>query len=61
MTMGRWKSQTLVLAATSLVGFTAPANTTEPSGLHPGPMTRQEAYARAEALTVLGRKMFLDP
>jgi len=29
-------------------------------GVHPGPMSRAQAYARAEALTELGRKMFFD-
>ncbi|MBX5169813.1 c-type cytochrome [Rhizobium sp. NZLR1b] len=28
--------------------------------VHPGPMSRAEAFARAEALTALGRKMFSD-
>jgi cytochrome c peroxidase len=29
--------------------------------LHPGPMSRADAYARAAALTELGRKLFFDP
>ncbi|WP_434714866.1 cytochrome-c peroxidase (plasmid) [Rhizobium sp. YTUHZ045] len=31
------------------------------AGIHPGPMSRAEAFARAEWLTALGRKMFFDP
>src|SRR5690349_2382483 len=30
-------------------------------GVHPGPMSRAEAFARAETLTALGRKIFSDP
>ncbi|MBB2749938.1 UNVERIFIED_ORG: cytochrome c peroxidase [Rhizobium aethiopicum] len=30
-------------------------------GVHPGPMSRAEAFARAETLTTLGRKIFSDP
>lgn len=30
-------------------------------GIHPGPLTRAQAFARAAALTELGRKMFFDP
>src|SRR5262249_30878582 len=30
------------------------------ASLHPGPMSRAEAFARAEALSELGRKMFFD-
>ncbi|WP_010068326.1 cytochrome-c peroxidase [Rhizobium sp. CIAT894] len=32
----------------------------EASGVHPGPMSRAEAFARAETLTALGRKLFSD-
>ncbi|MBB2711177.1 cytochrome-c peroxidase (plasmid) [Rhizobium sophoriradicis] len=31
------------------------------AGVHPGPMSRAEAFARAEKLAALGRKMFFDP
>ncbi|AIC30272.1 cytochrome-c peroxidase protein (plasmid) [Rhizobium etli bv. mimosae str. IE4771] len=31
------------------------------AGVHPGPMSRAEAFARAEMLAALGRKMFFDP
>lgn len=33
----------------------------ESSSVLPGPLTRAQAFARAEALTELGRKMFFDP
>ena len=29
--------------------------------VHPGPMSRADAFARAQALSALGRKMFFDP
>lgn len=29
--------------------------------VHPGPLSRADAFARAQALTALGRKMFFDP
>ncbi|MBB2672937.1 UNVERIFIED_ORG: cytochrome c peroxidase [Rhizobium esperanzae] len=31
------------------------------AGVHPGPMSRAEAFARAETLAALGRKIFFDP
>ncbi|AJC81790.1 cytochrome-c peroxidase protein (plasmid) [Rhizobium etli bv. phaseoli str. IE4803] len=31
------------------------------AGVHPSPMSRAEAFARAEKLAALGRKMFFDP
>ncbi|MGO8655777.1 cytochrome c peroxidase, partial [Rhizobium ruizarguesonis] len=31
------------------------------AGVHPGPMSRTEAFARAETLGALGRKIFFDP
>ncbi|MGO7367476.1 cytochrome-c peroxidase [Rhizobium ruizarguesonis] len=31
------------------------------AGVHPGPMSRTEAFARAETLGALGRKIFSDP
>ncbi|WP_435053019.1 cytochrome-c peroxidase [Mesorhizobium australicum] len=48
-------------AAILAFGFAAPANTAGPDGVHPGPLSRGQAFARAEALTALGRKMFFDP
>ncbi|MBB3592132.1 cytochrome c peroxidase [Rhizobium sp. BK529] len=50
--------------AASAIGFSllplrqSSAATT--GGTHPGPMSRAEAYARAQSLTELGRKMFFD-
>ncbi|MBZ9756204.1 cytochrome-c peroxidase [Mesorhizobium sp. ESP6-5] len=57
----RWKSLVIASAAISAFGFAAPANTARPDGVHPGPLSRDQAFARAEALTALGRKMFFDP
>ncbi|TGP21820.1 cytochrome-c peroxidase [Mesorhizobium sp. M1D.F.Ca.ET.184.01.1.1] len=61
MTMGRWKGRAIAVIAASIFGFAAPANTAGPGGVHPGPLSRAEAFARAEALTALGRQMFFDP
>jgi cytochrome c peroxidase len=45
-----------------LVLFPPRATTaTEVESVHPGPMSRSKAFARAAALTELGRKMFFDP
>jgi len=55
----RWKSLAIAIATASISGFAVPANTA--GSTHPGPLSRAEAYARAQALTALGRKMFLDP
>ncbi|TIL61596.1 MAG: cytochrome-c peroxidase, partial [Mesorhizobium sp.] len=55
----RWKSLTIAIATASMFGFAGPANTA--GSTHPGPLSRAEAFARAEALTALGRKMFFDP
>ncbi|MFL6834484.1 MAG: cytochrome-c peroxidase [Xanthobacteraceae bacterium] len=44
-----------------MLGFAAPVNTAAPDDVHPGPLSRQQAFSRAEALTALGRKMFFDP
>ncbi|TIV92529.1 MAG: cytochrome-c peroxidase, partial [Mesorhizobium sp.] len=61
MTMGRWEGRAIAVIAASIFGFAAPANTAGPGGVHPGPLSRAEAFARAEALTALGRQMFFDP
>ncbi|MER8487604.1 cytochrome-c peroxidase [Mesorhizobium australicum] len=61
MMMRRWKSLMIASAAILAFGFAAPANTAGPDGVHPGPLSRGQAFARAEALTALGRKMFFDP
>ncbi|MBZ9670768.1 cytochrome-c peroxidase [Mesorhizobium sp. ES1-3] len=55
----RWKSLLIAIAAISTFALAAPANTAD--GVHPGPLSRAQAFARAKALTALGRKMFFDP
>lgn len=51
-------------AATTMLGLTIlplrQSSAAVTGGVHPGPMSRADAYARAEALTELGRKMFFD-
>ncbi|RUW98757.1 cytochrome-c peroxidase, partial [Mesorhizobium sp. M8A.F.Ca.ET.023.01.1.1] len=61
MTRRRWKIRAIAIAAISTFGLAAPANSAGPDGFHPGPLSRAEAFARAKALTALGRKMFFDP
>jgi cytochrome c peroxidase len=62
MITGQWK-RCAILA--SLLGLAAilPGNTVSAGtdGVHPGPMTRAQAFARAAALAELGRKLFFDP
>ncbi|KQU83395.1 cytochrome C peroxidase [Mesorhizobium sp. Root102] len=65
MTTGGWKSLMIAAAATSIFGFAVPLPATVvragTGSVHPGPMSRADAFARAAALTAIGRKMFLDP
>lgn len=67
MAAARWKFRSGVMAmvAASMLGLAGillrTAVAAEQSGVHPGPMSRAEAYVRAAALTELGRKMFFDP
>ncbi|MDX8502055.1 cytochrome-c peroxidase [Mesorhizobium sp. VK4C] len=57
--MPRWKSATL--AALAGIAILWPVDSLPAGSTRPGPMSRAEAFARAEALTALGRKMFFDP
>jgi cytochrome c peroxidase len=59
----RRKSRAIAIAVAPLLGLLAlaPANTAGADRVHPGPMSRSDAYSRAAALTALGRKMFFDP
>ncbi|MDX8491697.1 cytochrome-c peroxidase [Mesorhizobium sp. VK22B] len=57
--MPRWKSATLATLAG--IAILWPADSLPAGSTRPGPMSRAEAFARAEALTALGRKMFFDP
>jgi len=41
--------------------FSASMVSAETGSVHPGPLSRADAFARAQALTALGRKMFFDP
>ncbi|MDO1581436.1 cytochrome-c peroxidase [Rhizobium oryzicola] len=54
-------SATLSIGAVAVVRQGQAAAPAFPVGLHPGPMSRPEAFARAEALAALGKKMFSDP
>ena len=55
----------IAAAAASLFGLAAilPATFVRAGtgSVHPGPLSRADAFARAQALTALGRKMFFDP
>ena len=60
MTAGQWKKCAI---AASMLGIAAilSASIVSAGSVHPGPMSRADAFARAQALTALGRKMFFDP
>nr|WP_245331365.1 cytochrome-c peroxidase [Mesorhizobium sophorae] len=55
----------IATAAASMFGLATilPGNAVSAGSgsVHPGPMSRADAFARAQALTALGRKMFFDP
>ncbi|MDX8466222.1 cytochrome-c peroxidase [Mesorhizobium sp. VK23B] len=57
--MTRWKPAALAALASTIILW--PADGVPAGSVHPGPMSRAEAFARAEALTALGRQMFFDP
>ncbi|MDX8517374.1 cytochrome-c peroxidase [Mesorhizobium dulcispinae] len=57
--MTRWKPAALAALASTIILW--PADGVPAGSVHPGPMSRAEALARAEALTALGRQMFFDP
>ncbi|RNJ47321.1 cytochrome-c peroxidase [Mesorhizobium erdmanii] len=65
MTTGRGKRLMIAAAAASLFGLAValPATLVRAGTgtIHPGPLSRADALARAQALTALGRKMFFDP
>ncbi|QPC92036.1 cytochrome-c peroxidase [Mesorhizobium sp. INR15] len=63
MTARRWKSRAIAIAVASASGLAAavPAKTAGLDSVHPGPMSRADAYTRAAALTALGRELFFDP
>jgi cytochrome c peroxidase len=62
MIADQWKRRAIIVSILGLVAI-LPGNSLSAGTdrLHPGPMSRPEAYARAAALTALGRKMFFDP
>jgi cytochrome c peroxidase len=49
------------MGITALAILALSAGMVSADGVHPGPMSRAQAYARAASLTALGRKMFFDP
>ncbi|MDX8450768.1 cytochrome-c peroxidase [Mesorhizobium captivum] len=57
--MTRWKSAAVATLASTITLW--PADSLPAGSTRLGPMSRAEAFARAEALTALGRKMFFDP
>jgi cytochrome c peroxidase len=57
--MRRWKSA--AFATIAGIAILWPAAGMPAGSVHPGPMSRADAFARAAALTALGRKMFFDP
>ncbi|UVK46299.1 cytochrome-c peroxidase [Mesorhizobium sp. AR07] len=57
--MRRWNSA--ALAALAGIAILWPADGLPAGSVHPGPLSRADAFARTQALTALGRKMFFDP
>ncbi|WP_192258070.1 cytochrome-c peroxidase [Mesorhizobium silamurunense] len=57
--MTRWNPAALAALASTIILW--PSDGVPAGSVHPGPMARAEAFARAEALTALGRQMFFDP
>ncbi|WP_292573601.1 cytochrome c peroxidase [Mesorhizobium sp.] len=57
--MTRWTSAAFAILTGIIILW--PADGLPEGSVNPGPMSRAEAFARAEALTALGRKMFFDP
>lgn len=57
--MKRWKSTAFATFAGIAIFW--PADGLPAGSVHPGPLSRADAFARATALTALGRKMFFDP
>jgi len=57
--MKRWKST--AFATFAGIAILWPAAGLPAGSVHPGPLSRADAFARATALTALGRKMFFDP
>jgi len=53
------RSKSAALAALAFILW--PTDGLPAGGVSPGPLSRPEAFARADALTALGRKMFFDP
>lgn len=63
MPAAQWKKRAIA-AAMLAIAKTACATAVGAgtgSSVHPGPLSRADAFARAETLTALGRKMFFDP
>ncbi|TPM38083.1 c-type cytochrome [Mesorhizobium sp. B2-3-4] len=63
MTTGRWKGLMLAGAAALAAAIAASSAAVRAGNgsLHPGPLSRADAFARARVLTALGQKMFFDP
>ncbi|MFD2052874.1 cytochrome-c peroxidase [Mesorhizobium calcicola] len=63
MTARQWKRRSIAVAALLGLVTILPGNSVSAGSgsVHPGPMSRADAFARAQALTALGRKMFFDP
>ncbi|TGR60527.1 cytochrome-c peroxidase, partial [bacterium M00.F.Ca.ET.194.01.1.1] len=57
--MTRWTSAAFATFAGIAVLW--PADGLPAGSVSPGPLSRAEAFARAAALTALGRQMFFDP
>ncbi|TPN40161.1 c-type cytochrome [Mesorhizobium sp. B2-3-3] len=62
MPVAQWKNRAVAASLLAIAAISS-ANTVRAGAgsVHPGPLSRAEAFQRANALTALGRKMFFDP
>ncbi|TPK89378.1 cytochrome-c peroxidase [Mesorhizobium sp. B2-4-17] len=62
MPVAQWKNRAVAASILAIAAiFSATIVRAGAGSVHPGPLSRAQAFARAEALTALGRKMFFDP
>lgn len=62
MPAAQWKKRAIAAAMLAIAATACATAVGAGAGsVHPGPLSRADAFARAETLTALGRKMFFDP
>ncbi|UCI34262.1 cytochrome-c peroxidase [Mesorhizobium sp. B4-1-4] len=62
MPVAQWKNRAVAASLLAIAAiFSATIVRAGAGSVHPGPLSCAQAFARAEALTALGRKMFFEP